>query len=142
MRAALEGRGVVLAEPGEVSPEHPLVVVPAPLAKGLEFDAVIVVEPAEIAEREPHGVRLLFVALTRAVQHLAIAHSRALPLVARDVAMVTRRSGQRTRLGCRRWLDCAIVSKSGSVHVVAEPGAELERRTAAASSPKPTARSS
>ena len=32
-------------------------------AKGLEFDAVIVVEPAEIAATEPHGVRLLFVAL-------------------------------------------------------------------------------
>ena len=79
MRAALEARGVVLAEPGEVSPEHPLVVVPAPLAKGLEFDAVIVVEPAEIVEHAPHGVRMLFVALTRAVQHLAIAHSRPLP---------------------------------------------------------------
>ena len=79
LRAALEARGVVLAEPGEVSPDHPLVVVPAALAKGLEFDAVIVVEPAVIAAHEPHGVRLLFVALTRAVQHLAVAHSRALP---------------------------------------------------------------
>jgi DNA helicase IV len=79
MRAALEAQGAVLAEPGEVSPEHPLVVVPAPLAKGLEFDAVIVVEPAEIVEHAPHGVRMLFVALTRAVQHLAIAHSRPLP---------------------------------------------------------------
>ncbi len=71
----------MLAEPGEVSPDHPLVVVPAALAKGLEFDAVIVVEPAAIAEHEPHGIRLLFVALTRAVQHLAIAHSRDLPRV-------------------------------------------------------------
>jgi DNA helicase IV len=79
LRAALEARGVVLAEPGEVSPDHPLVVVPAGLAKGLEFDAVIVVEPAVIAAHEPHGIRLLFVALTRAVQHLAVAHSRALP---------------------------------------------------------------
>ena len=64
LRAALEARGVVLAEPGEVSPDHPLVVVPAGLAKGLEFDAVIVVEPTAIAAHEPHGVRLLFVALT------------------------------------------------------------------------------
>jgi len=53
--------------------------VPAPLAKGLEFDGVIVVEPAEIADGGEHGVRLLFVALTRAVQHLAIAYSEALP---------------------------------------------------------------
>jgi DNA helicase IV len=79
LRDALEGRGVVLAEPGEVSPDQPLVVVPASLAKGLEFDAVVVVEPAEIAAREPHGVRMLFVALTRAVQHLAIAHADDLP---------------------------------------------------------------
>src|SRR5206468_3763069 len=38
-----------------------------------------VAAPAEIAEEEPHGVRLLFVALTRAVQHLALAHARPLP---------------------------------------------------------------
>lgn len=80
VRAAFDERGIVLAEPGEVVPEHPLVVVPAPLAKGLEFDAVVLVEPAEIASREPHGVRLLFVALTRAVQHLTIAHARPLPV--------------------------------------------------------------
>ena len=48
LRAALEARGVALAEPGEVEPDRPIVVVPAPLAKGLEFDGVIVVEPAEI----------------------------------------------------------------------------------------------
>ena len=63
----------MLAEPGEVDPDRPLVVLSARLAKGLEFDAVIVAEPAEIAADEPHGVRLLFVALTRAVQHLALA---------------------------------------------------------------------
>ena len=96
MRAALEARGVVLAEPGEVSPEHPLVVVPAPLAKGLEFDAVIVLEPAEIVEHEPHGVRMLFVALTRAVQHLAIAHSAGPSPRCCD-----------THVGCSRWLGCA-----------------------------------
>ena len=70
---------MVLAEPGEVEPDRPIVVVPAPLAKGLEFDGVIVVEPSEIAGSGPNGVRLLFVALTRAVQHLAIAYSGDLP---------------------------------------------------------------
>jgi DNA helicase IV len=79
LERALEDRGVILAEPGEVSPEHPLVVVPAALAKGLEFDAVIVVEPTEIAALGSHGIRLLFVALTRAVQHLAIAHTQPIP---------------------------------------------------------------
>jgi DNA helicase IV len=84
IRGAIEDRGVVLAEPGEVAPDRPLVVLSARLAKGLEFDAVIVAEPAEIAEQEPHGSRLLFVALTRAVQHLALAHARPLPEVLVD----------------------------------------------------------
>jgi DNA helicase IV len=79
LRVALEARGVALAEPGEVEPDRPIVVVPAPLAKGLEFDGVIVVEPSEIAAGGDHGVRLLFVALTRAVQHLAIAYTDDLP---------------------------------------------------------------
>jgi len=79
IEAAIEALGVVLAEPGEVEPDRPIVVVPAPLAKGLEFDGVIVVEPDEIAGSGPNGVRLLFVALTRAVQHLAIAYSSNLP---------------------------------------------------------------
>jgi DNA helicase IV len=79
LRRAVEDRGIVCAEPGEVAPGRPVVVVPARLAKGLEFDAVIVVEPAEIAAAEAHGARLLFVALTRAVQHLALAHAQELP---------------------------------------------------------------
>jgi DNA helicase IV len=79
LRRAIEERGIVLAEPGEVAPDRPLVVLSARLAKGLEFDAVIVAEPAEIAADDPHGIRLLFVALTRAVQHLALAYSQPLP---------------------------------------------------------------
>ncbi len=69
---------VLRAELG-VGAEGSLVVLPPSLAKGLEFDAVIVVEPAEIFEERPHGPRLLFVALTRAVQHLALAHADGLP---------------------------------------------------------------
>jgi DNA helicase IV len=90
IEAAIEARGVMLAEPGEVEPDRPLVVVPAPLAKGLEFDGVIVVEPAEIAGSGPNGIRLLFVALTRAVQHLAIAYSADLPYELRGAGTVDR----------------------------------------------------
>jgi DNA helicase IV len=79
LRRAIEELGVVLAEPGEVDPDRPLVVLSARFAKGLEFDAVVVVEPAEIVASDTHGVRLLFVALTRAVQHLALAHAEPLP---------------------------------------------------------------
>jgi hypothetical protein len=41
-------------------------------AKGLEYDAVLVVSPAEIAEESPAGLRTLYVALTRATQRLAV----------------------------------------------------------------------
>ncbi len=47
-------------------------------AKGLEFDHVIVVEPALIAEPE-QGLRELYVALTRPTQTLVVVHSRPLP---------------------------------------------------------------
>lgn len=46
--------------------------------KGLEFDAVIVVEPQAIAEL-PSGLRRLYVSLTRPVQHLGLVHSQNLP---------------------------------------------------------------
>jgi DNA helicase IV len=48
-------------------------------SKGLEFDAVVVVEPRRIAGDHAHGARLLYVALTRAVQHLTIVHATGLP---------------------------------------------------------------
>lgn len=46
-------------------------------AKGIEFDAVVVVEPGQIAAR--HGLRALYVALTRATQRLTLVHSGDLP---------------------------------------------------------------
>ncbi|MFC5955799.1 HelD family protein [Streptomyces pratens] len=41
-------------------------------AKGLEYDATIVVSPAEIADESPAGLRVLYVALTRATQQLTV----------------------------------------------------------------------
>ncbi|MET9221610.1 UvrD-helicase domain-containing protein [Streptomyces sp. NPDC003300] len=41
-------------------------------AKGLEYDATLVVSPAEIAEESPAGLRVLYVALTRATQRLMV----------------------------------------------------------------------
>ena len=55
-----------------------LILVPVTLAKGLEFDHVIVVEPARIAAR-PRGLNLLYVALTRAVSRLTVLHAESLP---------------------------------------------------------------
>ena len=58
---------------------RPITLVPAPSAKGLEFDAVVVVEPAAIAGADARGLRLLYVALTRPIQHLSIVHAQPLP---------------------------------------------------------------
>ena len=58
--------------------EH-VTLLPPQATKGLEFDAVVVVEPSLIASEEGAGLRLLYVVLTRAVQHLSIVHSIALP---------------------------------------------------------------
>jgi DNA helicase IV len=58
---------------------RPVTLVPAPSVKGLEFDAVVVVEPAAIAGGDSRGLRLLYVAMTRPIQHLSIVHSLPLP---------------------------------------------------------------
>jgi DNA helicase IV len=54
-------------------------VVPATLAKGLEYDHVVVVEPAAIVAAEPRGLRRLYVVLTRAVTTLTVIHAEPLP---------------------------------------------------------------
>ena len=53
--------------------------------KGLEFDAVVAVEPAEIHRLAPYGPRLLYVVLTRAVQELVIVHTEPLPRILRPL---------------------------------------------------------
>ena len=57
-------------------------LVPASLAKGLEFDHVVLVEPAAIVAGEPDqitGLRRLYVCLTRAVSSLVVVHAEPLP---------------------------------------------------------------
>ncbi|MER7248216.1 ATP-binding domain-containing protein [Kribbella sp. NPDC000426] len=59
-------------------------VVPASLAKGLEFDHVVLVEPAGIVAGEADertGLRRLYVCLTRAVTSLVVVHNEDLPVV-------------------------------------------------------------
>jgi DNA helicase IV len=58
--------------------EHVTLLTPA-TTKGLEFDAVLVVEPNRIITENEHGIRLLYIALTRAVQELTIVHGEHLP---------------------------------------------------------------
>jgi DNA helicase IV len=56
-----------------------LLVIPAALAKGLEYDHVVVAEPAAIVAAEPRGLARLYVVLTRAVTSLTVLHTEALP---------------------------------------------------------------
>lgn len=83
--AALDERGVAHGrldlDHGDDA-DHPVQLVPATVAKGLEFDRVVVVEPAAIAAAEPDertGLRRLYVVLTRAVSELIVLHSAPLP---------------------------------------------------------------
>ncbi|TDD18770.1 HelD family protein [Nonomuraea diastatica] len=71
LAAALRDEGVAASER--------LTVLPAAMAKGLEYDHVIVAEPAAVAEAERRGLNRLYVALTRAVSRLDIVHARPLP---------------------------------------------------------------
>ncbi|MDN5763872.1 MAG: AAA family ATPase [Microlunatus sp.] len=63
-------------------------LVPASLAKGLEFDHVVLGEPADIVCGEPDevtGLRRLYVCLTRAVTSLVVVHSAPLPAALADL---------------------------------------------------------
>jgi DNA helicase IV len=112
--AVADGRTVVLApaarvralrerllgapepEPGPDTPDgpadpsvdltSPVVVLPITAAKGLEFDAVVLVEPAEVLAESPRGANDLYVALTRATQRLAVVHTGELPPVLHRLA--------------------------------------------------------
>ncbi len=64
----------------------PVVVLPITAAKGLEFDAVVVVEPAEVLAESPRGANDLYVAITRSTQRLAVVHADPLPPVLRRLA--------------------------------------------------------
>jgi DNA helicase IV len=77
-------RHAVLGDPAtaETEFEQHLDLVPATLAKGLEFDHVLVVDPAGIVAAEPDratGLRRLYVCLTRAVTSLVVQHDGSLP---------------------------------------------------------------
>ncbi len=76
---ALDATGVTYGAPERGGLDETITLVPVEVCKGLEFDSVIVVEPAAVVQESPQGYRALFVALTRATQHLVVLHSRPLP---------------------------------------------------------------
>lgn len=90
LAAALEAAGMPYLSPGEeTTAESRLTLVPASLAKGLEYDHVVLDEPAAVVDGEPDertGLRRLYVALTRAVSGLTIVHAAPLPEQLEQVA--------------------------------------------------------
>ncbi|MGZ6884618.1 MAG: HelD family protein [Acidimicrobiia bacterium] len=74
---ALRDVGAVADTPDAL--DAPVGVFDAFDAKGLEFDHVVVVEPAELVSADRAGLRMLYVTLTRATQDLAVVHRGALP---------------------------------------------------------------
>jgi DNA helicase IV len=59
--------------------EADIVVSDVTGAKGLEFDEVVLIEPAEITDASPQGLNDTYVAVTRATQGLTLVHDRSLP---------------------------------------------------------------
>jgi DNA helicase IV len=81
LTSALSDAGLAAAPSAEDElDETRVTVLPASLAKGLEYDHVIVVEPDEIVRAEPRGLARLYVVLTRAVSRLTVLHTQPLPL--------------------------------------------------------------
>jgi DNA helicase IV len=77
--AALAACGVPYGRVGDGALDEQVTVLAIEDAKGLEFDSVVVVEPARIIRETAQGLRALYVAFTRATQRLVIAHSESLP---------------------------------------------------------------
>jgi DNA helicase IV len=83
LTGALAAAGVPWLSPGEeTTAETRLTLVPASLAKGLEYDYVVLDEPQAVVDGEPDertGLRRLYVTLTRAVSGLLVTHTAPLP---------------------------------------------------------------
>jgi len=76
---ALDAVGVHHGRAHATALEAEVTVVPVSLVKGLELDGVVVVEPAAIVADEVHGLRALYVALTRSTRSLTVVHAQPLP---------------------------------------------------------------
>ncbi|MEV0032199.1 RNA polymerase recycling motor ATPase HelR [Nocardia sp. NPDC050793] len=84
-----EGTSVVIGPPGVPG------AVAAAETKGLEFDAVLVVDPERILADGPRGAAELYVALTRATQRLGVLHQGPLPQALRGLADTPAGTGYR-----------------------------------------------
>ncbi len=79
--AALVAAGVSFGRAARGTLDHQVTLAAVGLIKGLELDAVIVVDPGVILHREHRGAQALYVALTRATRRLSILSRAPLPAV-------------------------------------------------------------
>jgi DNA helicase IV len=77
LATALADRGAVADDVEAI--DAPIAVLTGLDSKGLEFDHVIVVEPARLVAADRSGLRLLYVVLTRATRRLVVVHAEPLP---------------------------------------------------------------
>jgi DNA helicase IV len=82
--AALATAGIDAADARTHDLGAPLMLIPASIAKGLEFDGVLLVEPAAIVEQA--SLNLLYICMTRAMRSLLIVHAQPLPAVLEPTA--------------------------------------------------------
>jgi DNA helicase IV len=80
VRALMVESGLLVAASGPEVLDSAVAVLPVQQAKGLEFDSVVVVEPAAIVDEHPHGGRALYLALTRTTRRLRVVSARPLPV--------------------------------------------------------------
>jgi len=78
--ADLASRNIEHGRANTVGLEQDLTIVPASVAKGLEIDNVVVLEPSAVVSDDPQGLRLLYVTLTRATRTLTVVHHEPLPV--------------------------------------------------------------
>jgi len=76
---ALADAGVAFGDAVVHGLQQSVTVVREDVMKGLEFDEVVVVEPARLVRESPQGDRALYVALTRSTRRLWIVHAEPLP---------------------------------------------------------------
>ncbi|MGH3784688.1 MAG: HelD family protein [Pseudonocardiaceae bacterium] len=79
--AAVDELRTIISAPGADDLDAPVTVLTVSQAKGLEFDAVVLVDPAAIVAESPRGLNDLYVAITRTTHRLCIVHPGDLPPV-------------------------------------------------------------
>ena len=85
--------------------DAPVAVLEPAEAKGLEFDHVVVVEPAQLVTADRAGLRLLYVTITRTTKTLTVVHAEAAPRrphALRGLSDYASATARRRRERCRR----------------------------------------